>query len=184
VIPTTEKINFAKNQISGSIPENLTFVMTNLRHLELQSNVLEGKVPSFQRMTALKSISLGENHLSGSIFKSISNLKHLEYLDLRFFEFSSRAILSSIEALGQLKVLNLQSSTYSESLSNGFGNLTSLQVFDIGGSFLSGTIPETIRHLTNLGKSHGYGTLILPRNVCRHLQSKIFHNLLSFKKYF
>jgi Leucine Rich repeats (2 copies) len=139
------------NKLSGSIPESLDVVLTNLIYLELHSNLLEGKIPNFQGMTALKSLSLSGNLLNGTIPDSISRLTRLERLDLDYLKSISGVIPSVIGKLGQLKVLKVNSSPITGLLQNWFSNLTSLQVFDGGGTFLSGLIPETMNRMKNLG---------------------------------
>jgi Leucine-rich repeat (LRR) protein len=96
--------------------------------------------------STVDTISLGSNHLVGSIPKEIFELSNLKTLSLY-----SNAIEFSFEGIGQatsLEILSLDS-TNLKSL-NGIGEGLSLVEVDVRFNQLSGPIPEELQSLTDL----------------------------------
>ncbi|XP_016646913.1 PREDICTED: LOW QUALITY PROTEIN: probable LRR receptor-like serine/threonine-protein kinase At1g34110 [Prunus mume] len=69
---------------------------------------------------------------SGKISPSLLNLKHLSYLDLSNNDFQGMQIPSFLGSLKSLRYLNLSYSSFVGLIPHQLGNLTSLQVLDLG----------------------------------------------------
>ncbi|KAH0988644.1 hypothetical protein GBA52_000127 [Prunus armeniaca] len=73
-------------------------------------------------------------YFSGKINPSLLNLTHLSYLDLSINDFRGMQIPSFLGSLKSLRYLNLSYSSFVGLIPHQLGNLTSLQVLDLGDS--------------------------------------------------
>nr|GMC93796.1 3-hydroxy-3-methylglutaryl-coenzyme A reductase-like [Ipomoea batatas] len=101
-------VNLGSNLLSGKIPPYL-FSLPSLRSLYLNKNLFHGQLNEFANASAsrLDTLDLGSNSLYGSIPMSFFNLSKLNQLSLSFNFFSGKMQLSVIERLSDLRVLEL-----------------------------------------------------------------------------
>ena len=71
----------SQNQISGQLPENLG--STNLKILDLSSNMIQGTLDAFKHwdMSVSTTILLYNNHISGDVPSTLFNIDHVDMLD-------------------------------------------------------------------------------------------------------
>ncbi|XBI50328.1 hypothetical protein VPH35_113752 [Triticum aestivum] len=101
---------------------------------------------------SLKVLCLSECELNGTMFASISlsNLTHLEVLDMSSNNFHTSLKHAWFWNLKSLKALQLSWSGWVGSIPSDLANMTSLQVIDLSFNQLVGLIPNKIEFLCNL----------------------------------
>nr|GLL26952.1 receptor-like protein 12 [Ipomoea trifida] len=101
-------VNLGSNLLSGKIPPYL-FSLPSLQILYLNENLFHGQLNEFANASAsrLDTLDLGSNSLYGSIPMSFFNLSKLNQLSLSFNFFSGKMQLSVFERLSDLRVLEL-----------------------------------------------------------------------------
>ena len=121
---------------------------------------LSGTVPSeFGLLTALKTLDLGHNSLSGTMPPQLGNLA-LEYLSLSANSLSGTLPpqLGSLTALRYLYLggFLLQGDGLSGTLPPQLASLTALEAFSVDQSRLSGTVPLQLGKLTAMRRLYLY----------------------------
>ncbi|KAI8834404.1 hypothetical protein BJ741DRAFT_609884 [Chytriomyces cf. hyalinus JEL632] len=146
-----EKISAAHNEISGSIPKELSDCI-KLTSLDLRFNKLSGVIPQeLSRLTHLKFLHLSDNRLSGAIPASIGDLKNLEQLSLDDNCFLPDLIPSAFVNLQRLSILNLSNCRLRGPLPDWIGtHLSCLQCLNLHGNAITGSIPSSIGNLMHL----------------------------------
>nr|KAJ0190587.1 hypothetical protein LSAT_V11C800444510 [Lactuca sativa] len=124
--------------------------LSNIRHLDLSSNSIEGIIPAFfTNMSSLKVLYLSENMLNSSVPTmpglleldlSYNKFKHIEHLGI--WRHCHLKQLSALENPLQIEMTDSQQNI-SECSRH------ALERLDLGGC-LNGTIPEALGRLTNL----------------------------------
>jgi len=126
-----DHVNFAVNNLSGSIPIALRNC-TSLRQLVIRRNKLSGPIPSvLGLMRSLSSLSLSDNSLSGHIPPALGNCTRLLELLLSHNDLSGR-IPVELGLLQKLEMLNLSSNKLENTIPLSLGNCSSLQILDLG----------------------------------------------------
>lgn len=143
-------LNLGFNQISGKIPNSLSS-LKNLQVINLAGNHLNGSIPMFfNEFINLRGLYLSFNQLSGKIPSEIGyNCGNLEHLELAA-NFLLGAIPASISNCTKLRSILLYSNMLQEEIPIEFGQLKSLQIFDVSRNSLSGPIPPQLGNCTNL----------------------------------
>ncbi|MCK5799525.1 MAG: hypothetical protein KAI47_20180 [Deltaproteobacteria bacterium] len=115
----------------------------------LVDDALTGTVPDFSQLSALESIYLNYNHLTGSLSSSLTHLGNLTSLHLSHNELTG-AIPASIGQLVKLKTLLIQNNKLSGAIPAELGKLADLQTLLLDSNQLSGVIPAELGKLKNL----------------------------------
>lgn len=83
-----ENINFAKNEISGFMPPQMS-ALSSLEYLSMSDNQLESILPvSWDVLASLKGVDLSQNNLFGNLPSEWSKLENLVAIDLSENDFS------------------------------------------------------------------------------------------------
>ncbi|CAM0913246.1 unnamed protein product [Alopecurus aequalis] len=130
-------------QLGGTIDVDALSSFPDLRSVSFASNNFTGALPSFHRLTALKSMYLSDNNFSGPIhdefFPNLSHLKKL-WLDRNALD---GPIPASIVQAGALIELHLERNAFSGELPPALP--PALKSFDVSDNDLSGVVPEAFR---------------------------------------
>ena len=107
---------------------------------------------SVNMLPSLKVLRLSFCGLNGTMSAtiSISNLTHLEILDMSGNNFYTSLKHAWFWNLKSLKELYLSGSSWIGSIPSDLANMTALQVIDLTGNQLVGLIPEKLGNLCNL----------------------------------
>jgi hypothetical protein len=126
--------------------------MTALQTLYLFSNQLTGSIPtSIGNLTQLRSLNLNSNHLSGSIPTSIGNLTNLVQLFIGGNQLTG-SLPHEIGLLTNVQSLAINTNQLSGALPSEIGNMTNVRTIDIDQNQFSGPIPATIANLSHLSE--------------------------------
>ncbi|XP_059627612.1 receptor-like protein EIX1 [Cornus florida] len=128
-------VNLLGNHLTSSIYNWLFNFNTSLADVELPFNNLQGPIPdAFGNLNSLALLQLSFNQLEGGIPKSLGNLSSLRTLDL-----------SHNNLTGQI-------SEFAHMLSG--GTEKSLEILDLGGNRLGGSLPDNISTFSSLRRLH------------------------------
>ncbi len=167
-------LDLSDNGLSGPIPAELGDLAL-LRELDLSGNALWGPMPSemsrlirlrrlsitglrgspapvpswLQRLTALESLDLSDNRMTGSAPAWLGRFAALESLDLSGNHMRG-AIDPEIGALARLKTLRLNDNALVGPIPPEFGQLSALEVLDASSNRLTGLVPADLGRLTEL----------------------------------
>jgi Leucine-rich repeat (LRR) protein len=76
-------LDFSGNDLSGTIPEDISSLLTFVTSLDLSSNAFSGEIPgSLANCTYLNSIKLNQNRLTGQIPPRLGTLARLKSFDV------------------------------------------------------------------------------------------------------
>ncbi|XP_022000947.1 probably inactive leucine-rich repeat receptor-like protein kinase At3g28040 [Helianthus annuus] len=158
-------------------PTNLNFTtLSNIQHLDLSRNELQGRFPSaLTNMSSLISLDLSSNQLNSSIPVMPNNLLKLDISWNKFRQIEDvgiwrhcnlQELIVSYNALeGQLispstnvskcsqnalEILDLHQNTLNGSIPESIGRLTNLRVLDLSQNAMTGPIPVSVGRLTSL----------------------------------
>ncbi|KAJ9678528.1 hypothetical protein PVL29_020651 [Vitis rotundifolia] len=141
------------NQLQGSIPEAFGN-MTSLEQLYLHGNKLEGEIPkSLSNLCRLQELYLGYNNLSGQLPQVLDLLACAnDTLEILYLSYNQlRGSVPDLIGFSSLRVLYLGYNQLNGTLPKSIGQLTKLQVLDIGSNSLQGNISEAhLLHLSQL----------------------------------
>ena len=131
--------------LTGTIPAALGD-LTGLTYLNLNDNDLTGSTPDLSALTSLTHLDLSDNQLTGSIPAALDNLTTLTHLNLSNNNFTAGPITVWINSLPNLITLNLRNTNRTGTIPTS-GIVPPLEVLDLGGNQLSGSIPISLRAL-------------------------------------
>jgi hypothetical protein len=150
-----EWLSLKSNQLTGSIPEELGFLM-ELEWLELSSNQLTGSIPpQLGNLYSLWWLKVNDNQLTGSIPPELGYLANLEYLGV-----SKNHLEGTIP--------------------RELGNLTWLAQLELDSNSLRGNIPAEITNLNELKDGSGLST----RWNAVHTDDSSVDSFVDLKHYF
>ncbi|VAI51702.1 unnamed protein product [Triticum turgidum subsp. durum] len=136
-----------------------------LRHLDMSNVDLGSARDWFQRVNMLPSLKVLRLSVCGlngtmSASTSISNLTHLEVLDMSGNTFHTSLKHAWFWNLTGLKELHLSDSGLEGSIPSDLANMASLQVIDFSWNNLVGLIPKKLENLCNLASMRFSGNNI------------------------
>lgn len=166
-------ISLPLNNLTGSLPSNLTQFLPNLRILDLSRNVLTGSIP--HDLGRLLELDISDNQLNGTIPSSLTRSTMMEILhlsgnenlvlrrDLPFFTGAQLTALlladvncapgkfpTEVWSLTTLSTLDLSRTHLTGSLPSEIGRLTNLTDLVLTGNSLNGTLPSELSKLVTL----------------------------------
>nr|CAD1828917.1 unnamed protein product [Ananas comosus var. bracteatus] len=170
-----------KNQLSGSIPENLFNANLTVQHVLLDRNQLTGGIPeSVGLVRTLEILRLNNNKLNSTVPLSISYLANLHILNLGNNDLSGQ--MPNLTAMRKLKYVDLSNNSFDPSESpSWFSDLKSLTTLIIESGGLHGQMPQELFGVSQLEKvaldnNEFNGTLDMGNNISRQLQIVSFKN--------
>lgn len=167
-LPCLENLTLSENQLTGKISPDIRNA-ENLKQLWLGNNLLTGTLPEeIYELTKLEELHLGNvtnnmdgspiqeyNHFAGNLSDKIRNLVNLRELRLESAGFSGE-LPNSIGELGNLETLNIHNNSanvynsFVGTIPESVGYLKKLKFFTADNVGLTGKLPNSIFHLTNL----------------------------------
>uniref|UniRef100_A0ACD6AG21 Uncharacterized protein n=1 Tax=Avena sativa TaxID=4498 RepID=A0ACD6AG21_AVESA len=130
-------------QLGGTIDVEALSSFPDLRSVSFAGNNFTGPLPSFHRLTALKSMFLSDNKFSGNIHEEFfPNLNHLKKLWLDQNELSGPIPPSILEAKALIE-LHLERNDFSGELPP--APPPALKTLDLSENDLEGVVPEGFR---------------------------------------
>ncbi|KAM0927532.1 hypothetical protein ACQ4PT_002941 [Festuca glaucescens] len=148
------RFSIFSNNLSGMIPPSL-YNWSSLEFFEVGVNMLYGSIPDdiSDKLSKMKVLGLGENHFTGPIPSSISNLSYLTNLRLSKNRFSGY-VPPTLGRLGSLQKLDLDGNKLEVNNSEGWefisslANCSQLERLSLGGDSFGGQLPGSIVNLS------------------------------------
>ncbi|URE27874.1 leucine-rich repeat receptor-like protein kinase [Musa troglodytarum] len=179
----TEHFHLNKNQLSGSIPNDLFSSNMKVIHILLDSNNLTGAIPeSIGLVQSLHVLRLDNNSLNGSVPSSISNLTKLDVLNLANNNLGGP--MPNLTGMHALNNLDLSNNSFDPSEApSWFSDLRNLTTLIVESAGLQGEVPQDLFSLSKLqevrlGNNAFSGTLNMSSNITRELKTVNFQNNL------
>ncbi|KAL7606826.1 hypothetical protein Lser_V15G20094 [Lactuca serriola] len=126
--------------LSGIFADNTLTRLDQLRVLSLRNNSLSGVIPDLSPLTNLKTLFLDHNAFSGTFPLPLVSLHRLRSLDLARNSLAGPLPIE-LNSLDRLMYLRLEWNRFNGSLPP--LNITTLEVFNVTGNNLTGSIPVT-----------------------------------------
>ncbi|KAJ4792361.1 Leucine-rich receptor-like protein kinase family protein [Rhynchospora pubera] len=149
------QLNLRENNLTGSLQSFNFTQLSNLQLLDLFNNNFTGEIPeTIYTCKNLNAVRVSSNNLTGQISPDIINLKALSFLSLSGNPFVN--ITGTLQILSKCKKLTAllisrsfigEAPPIEPAWENGFENI---QIFSMGYSNLTGTIPSWISKMTKL----------------------------------
>nr|GLL30766.1 receptor-like protein 12 [Ipomoea trifida] len=135
------------NYFSGPLPPNIG-KLSNLKHLDLFGNNLNGSIPEslFTRLEKLEHLDLSFNDFTRLLSPNINidKLFNLKHLDLSRNNLNGSIPESLFNRLEKLEYLYLYDNKFSGPLPPNIGKLFNLKHLDLSRNNLNGSIPESL----------------------------------------
>lgn len=141
-------LNFTGLGLNGSIPDGSIGMLTALKSLDLSNNFLTGGIPAdFASLTSLSILLLSNNGFNGSLPSDLAGLTQLKTLDISHNKLESGGTSSAADSLGalqSLRVLNLSNNQFSSNNFPFLANCSTLQALDLSANSINGSFPPQI----------------------------------------
>ncbi|XP_008383284.4 receptor-like protein EIX2 [Malus domestica] len=198
--PELKSINLGHNQFDGLLP----LWSTNATVIDLESNLLSGKIPSNidELMPNLRQLCLSENHLTGIIPPSICKIHHLMVLSLRrnwlYGEFPhewslwsiitvvdvaynnlSGNVPTSVGIPRSLQVLKMNDNKFTGEIPFSLNNCSTLRRLDLGGNKFTGNLPLWIGSNVSTLQLLQLGSNLLSGQIPQQFCSLIYLHILD-----
>ena len=140
-----------KNNLMGTVPNEVYTYLTNLQSLDLSWNSgLGGTIsPDIGRLTNLEFLWLGYNAFTGELPLELADLSSLQIIHIVSTQVTG-PIPSEIGRLTDLVFLSLTRSLLSSSVPDELSQLVYLMNLDLARSQLTGTIPSSLARISGL----------------------------------
>lgn len=170
-------LTIEKNNLQGSLPDEIAFLsnslfelmlnenviggtlsstlgsMSRLKKLDLRGNNITSTIPSdFGRLTTLETLRLYENELTGTIPSEMALMTSLEDLRLHKNKLDGELVPTIIGSLTKLDTLSLAENDFTGSIPTEIGLLSLLKELKLQRNHLTGELPTRIGLLTLLEK--------------------------------
>ncbi|XP_031396981.1 probable leucine-rich repeat receptor-like protein kinase At5g49770 [Punica granatum] len=149
-LKNAKHLHLNKNQLSGTIPEQLFSPDMILTDVYFDNNMLTGPIPSsLGYVQTLQVLRLDSNALSGQVPSNLKNLMILTELNLAYNKLDG--VVPDLSNMNALSYVNLSNNSFESSPApDWFSNLPSLTTLVIEYGPLMGTIPGKIFSLPHL----------------------------------
>ncbi|KAF3675989.1 putative DNA-directed RNA polymerase 3, chloroplastic-like [Capsicum annuum] len=149
-------LDLSNNAFNSSTFPEWMFELSNLVHLDLNSNNIVTELPDeFAKLSSLEYLDVSSNYgIKGPLKKSLGRLCNLKTLILSYNSISGD-ITDFVDALSEcqsnsLEALDLNFNELSGNLPATLGQLKKLKILQLRFNSLTGTIPESIGGLSSL----------------------------------
>ncbi|TKY56013.1 inactive receptor kinase [Spatholobus suberectus] len=150
--------------------------------LQLTRAGLRGPIPpnTLSRLSALQTVSLASNGITGYFPSGFSQLKNLIYLYLQFNNFSG-PLPSDFSVWKNLSIVNLSNNSFNGSIPFSLSNLTHLASLVLANNSLSGEIPDlNIPTLQGLNFANNNLSGVVPKSLERFPSGAFSGNNLTY----
>ncbi|KAK6139573.1 hypothetical protein DH2020_026683 [Rehmannia glutinosa] len=143
-------VDIFDNMLTGSLPVTIANLTTQLRKLTIGINHIRGTIPSgIGNLIGLNTLSLQLNLLSGPIPSTIGKLFKMQEINLSANRFTNE-LPSSLGNLTLLNILYATRNNFSGSIPQSLANFSRLLVLDLSVNNFSGVIPREIMSISSL----------------------------------
>ncbi|XP_033128101.1 receptor-like protein 15 isoform X2 [Brassica rapa] len=144
-------LDASANELSQPFPENIGWILPNVRHLNLSKNSLQGNLPSsLGNMKNMYFLDLSRNGFYGKLPRSLTlGCYSLMFLKLSYNKLSGH-IFPEPANLTSLIVLTLDNNQFEGKIGDGLQNSSSISVLDLSNNYLTGVIPSWIGNFSRL----------------------------------
>lgn len=162
---TYKRLKLPRNNLQGSLPEELFSFLPNLEQVDLSLNRLTGRLPTqIGAVTKLMEFGAGSNELTGQLPSQLGLLSnYLTKIALRRNQISG-SLPTQVGLLFKLESLDMANSELQSTIPTELGRCQALEYISFSNNQLSGPIPSELGQLAQLE------TLSLPLN---NLQASI-----------
>nr|AAS48162.1 LRR protein WM1.2 [Aegilops tauschii] len=133
----TTQLNISSNGLKGEFPDWFWSAFSNVTHLDISNNQINGSLPAHMDSMAFEELHLSSNRLAGPIPTLPINITLLDISNNTF----SETIPSNLVAPG-LKVLCMQSNNIGGYIPESVCKLEQLEYLDLSNNILEGKIPQ------------------------------------------
>ncbi|TYH00335.1 hypothetical protein ES288_A10G267400v1 [Gossypium darwinii] len=164
-MPHVEFFSVGDNQISGQIPLSI-FNAPNLDVLEFYDNMLDGNVPSLEKLDKLFRLELGGNHLGHgregdlNFLCTLVNNTKLGSLSITENNFGGEFPKCISNFSSTLQALSMSYNNILGKIPDEIGNLINLEVLDLAQNQLLGPIPFDIGRLWKLNIFYAHSNFL------------------------
>ncbi|KAK2965321.1 hypothetical protein RJ640_013784 [Escallonia rubra] len=149
-ISSLVSFDIPNNEIAGSLPADLCYLLPMLEHINVGINQFTGEIPSsLPHCESLQLIALSANKFTGIIPKDIGNLSMLEKVYLGGNQLTG-TIPHSISNSSKIIILDLFSNMLTGTIPTFLGELTFLQRLILGPNLLTNEPSLGLSFLTSL----------------------------------
>ncbi|KAG8363953.1 hypothetical protein BUALT_Bualt19G0075900 [Buddleja alternifolia] len=145
-----EALLLSKNLLSGSLPDSISNLSTQLSFLAIDYSQLHGTIPSgIGNLIGLNRLSIANNYLEGPIPSVIGKLNNLQEIYLDGNRLTNELPIS----LGNLTLLihlYMSRNDFYGNIPHSLGNCTNLLSLDLSDNNLNGSIPPEIMSLSSI----------------------------------
>jgi len=154
LLSSLENLNLAGNRITGSLPEQFSTELTELRTFNVFHNKMTGSIP-VGNFTKLFEMQVHSNSFSSSIPTEIGLMTNLKTLDWSMNQLTG-VIPSSIGQLARLENLRLDWNLLSGIIPTELGMCNELRNLVLSDNSLVGPLPGQLGQLQELEKFYAY----------------------------
>lgn len=143
-------------RIADTIPAWFWNMTSQLKYLNLSSNMIRGQIPSLLDFGLIRSVAIDMNHnlISGPLPSISPNVTILDLSHNLISGSMNHFLCNAVHHNMRLEILNLGYNSLSGEIPECWGNWSLLSVLRLQANNLSGNIPSTIGLLTRLQSLH------------------------------